>query len=141
MGKNKKKTNRKEEGGLIKYAVVGGALGFGTSLVLLLLLAGLMLGGALAENLADSLILVAVLFGAAVGGLYCAGKQGGGVVVAGLASAGAYVLMLLLATMLCKKAGAENMLTVKAMVAAVAGGCFGGVLKLNKKRKKSKLRR
>lgn len=145
MGKTRKKTIQTGKSGLAVNAAKGAALGFGVSLVLLLVVAALLLGGLFSEALADSLILVCVLVGATVGGLYCAGKQGGGVVVAGLCAAGFYVLFILLGTLLFKrtdiKGGPQELLTVKVLIASVAGGCFGGVLKLNRKRKKSKLRR
>ncbi len=145
MGETKKKMIQTGKRGLLVNAVRGAAVGFGVSLVLLLAVAALMLGGLFSEALADNLILVCVLVGATLGGLYCAGKQGGGVVVAGLCAAGFYVLFILLGTLLFKrtdvKGGAEEMLTAKVLIASVAGGCFGGVLKLNRKRKKSKLRR
>ena len=145
MEKTRKKTIQTGKGGLIFNAVKGAALGYGVSLVMLLVMAALLLGGLFSASLTDSLILVCVLAGATVGGLYCAGKQGGGVVVAGLCAAGFYVLFVLLATLLFKrpevKGSAEGVLTMKVLIASVAGGCFGGVLKLNRKRKKSKLRR
>lgn len=141
MGKTRKKTIQTGKRGLLTNAAKGAALGFGVSLVLLLVVAALMLGGLFSEALADSLVLVCVLVGATAGGLRCAGKQGGGVVVAGLCAAGFYVLFVLMGTLLFKKTGAEEMLTMRVLIASVAGGCFGGVLKLNRKRKKSRLRR
>jgi NhaP-type Na+/H+ or K+/H+ antiporter len=81
------------------------------------------------------------LAGAAAGGARCAAKQGGGVVTDGLAASGVYVLLALFGTLAFRKSGAEDVLTVRVIIAAVAGGCFGAVLKLNRKKKKSRLKR
>ena len=139
------KSNKKESGvdgkTLIKHSVAGAIIGMLITMAAILIFAALMLAGVLPETLRDSLILVSVIVGATVGGVFCAGRQGGGVVVAGLSSAAAYVLLVLLGTMLFKKNSDEIALTLRIIIAALAGGCFGGVLKLHRKRKKSRLRR
>lgn len=140
-----KKTSKKETAagasGLLQNAMKGGVLGLLLTLGLLFVLSALTLAGALPETLRDTFIILAVLLGATLSGLYCAGRQGGGVVVAGLAAAAAYAVLLLLGTMLFRKSGDEPAMTLRLILASVAGGCFGGVLKLNRKHKKSKLRR
>ena len=140
-----KKSNKKERGtdkrSLIRYSFKGALLGMLITMAIIFVLAVLMRSGALPVTLGDTLILVAVILGATAGGLYCAGRQGGGVVVAGLTSAAAYALLILLGTMLFRKNGGEAMLTMRIIIASVAGGCFGGVLKLHRKNKKSRLRR
>jgi len=140
-----KKSNKKEGGtgtkALLKNAVRGAVFGMILTAAFIFLFSVLMLTGTLPETLSDTLILVAVLLGSILGGLYCAGKQGGGVVTAGLTAAAAYVILVLLGTMLFRKSGVDGTLTLRVLIAAVAGGCFGGVLKLHRKGKKSKLRR
>jgi putative membrane protein (TIGR04086 family) len=140
-----KKTSKKEAAtgtkGLLQNAVKGGILGLLVTMGLLFAVSALTLAGVLPATLGDTFIILAVILGATLSGLYCAGRQGGGVVVAGLAAAAAYAVLLLLGTMLFRKSGNEPAMTLKLILAAVAGGCFGGVLKLNRKHKKSKLRR
>jgi len=140
-----KKTNVKERGinkkGLIKNSAAGALLGIIITMAMLFLCSVLLLTGTVPSSLRDPLILLTVIAGATVSGLYCAGRQGRGVVTAGLASSAAYVVLILICTVLFKKNSGETALTLKIIIAAVAGGCFGGVLKLHRKRKKSKLRR
>ncbi|NLV86960.1 MAG: hypothetical protein GX025_07060 [Clostridiales bacterium] len=85
--------------------------------------------------------MISVIIGSAAGGLYCAGKQGGGVVTAGAASAGSYILLVLLISLMIAKSGERESMILKVMIATVAGGTFGGVLRLNRKKKKSRLRK
>ncbi|PKM73982.1 MAG: TIGR04086 family membrane protein [Firmicutes bacterium HGW-Firmicutes-16] len=141
MKKSKKIERSADKKSLIRYSVRGAFLGVVITMAIIFIMAALMLTGALPESLRDTFILVAVILGATVSGLYCAGRQGGGVVVAGLTAAAFYVVLILLGTMLFRKNSDEAMLTIRIIIAAVAGGCFGGVLKLHRKRKKSKLRR
>ena len=101
----------------------------------------LIVSGAIPESLRDTLILVSVILGATLGGLYCAGRQGGGVVIAGLSSAAAYILLILVFTLLFGRKSGETALTFRIIIATVAGASFGAVLKLHRKKKKSKLRR
>lgn len=139
------KSNKKESGvdgkSLIKHSVAGAIIGMLITMAAIIIFAALLLTGALPETLRDSFILVSVLVGAMLGGVFCAGRQGRGVITAGLSSAAAYVLLVLLVTMFFKKNGDEMALTLRIIIAALAGGCFGGVLKLHRKRKKSRLRR
>lgn len=140
-----KKSNKIERGmdkkSLIRNSAIGAFLGMVITMAMIFVLAALMHSGTLPESLRDTFILVAVILGATVSGLYCAGRQGGGVVVAGLTAAAAYVVLILLGTMLFRKNSDDAALTMRIIIAAVAGGCFGGVLKLHRKSKKSRLRR
>lgn len=140
-----KKSSKKERGtgkkSLIRHSAIGAFLGLLITMAIILIMALLVMKGALSVSLRDTLILVAVIIGATASGLYCAGRQGGGVVVAGLTAAAAYVILILVGTMLFRRNGEEAALTMRVIIAAVAGGCFGGVLKLHRKKKKSKLRR
>lgn len=140
-----KKSNQKEMDGkagiLLKHSTVGAFLGMFITLLIIFAVSMLMVSGALSETLCDSFIIVSVLVGTTISGLYCAGKQGRGVVTAGVVAAAMYVILLLLGTMLFRKSGGGAALILKEMIAAVAGGCFGGVLRLYKKGKKSKLRK
>jgi hypothetical protein len=95
----------------------------------------------LSASLKDVAVLVSVLAGTAVGGVYCASRQGGGVITDGLAASGVYAVLVFLGTLVLRKGGTEGALTVRILIAAVAGGCFGGVLKLNRKKQKRRLKR
>lgn len=140
-----KKSNNKERGtdkkGLVKHSIKSALLGLIVTMAFMFIISALMLTGAVPDSLKDTMILVAVVIGATASGLYCASKRGGGVVVAGITAAAAYIILVLLGTILFGKSGDGPALTLKIIIASVAGGCFGGVLKLNKKRKKSRLRR
>ncbi|MEA4895484.1 MAG: TIGR04086 family membrane protein [Oscillospiraceae bacterium] len=140
-----KKLNIKERGtdkkSLLGYSVKGAFLGMLITMAIIFVLAAMMQTGVLPVTLRDTLMLVAVILGATASGLYCAGKRGGGVVVAGLTASAAYALLILLGTLLFRRSGGEAPITMRIIIAAVAGGCFGGVLKLHRKRKISRLRR
>ena len=140
------KTNQKESEnkGLIKHSIIGAVLGMLMTIIIIFALSILMMTSKLNESLCDSFVIVSVMLGTTISGLYCAGKQGRGVITAGLLSSLAYIILLLLGTLIFSKNGnnAESAaLTIKEIVAAVAGGCFGGVLRLYKKGKKSRLRK
>lgn len=142
-----KNTNQKESNkniGLLKHSSVSAVLGMLTTLLIIFGISVLMLTGALPQTMCDSFIIVSVLLGATISGVYCAGKQGRGVITAGVVASIAYIVLLLFVTFISMKSGdnAENAaLTLKEIIAAVAGGCFGGVLRLYKKGKKSRLRK
>ena len=107
----------------------------------ILIFSALMVSGLLTETLRDSLVLVSVILGSTIGGVFCAGRQGRGVITAGLSSAVAYVLLILIGTLAFKRNSNEISLILRIIIAVIAGGAFGGVLKLHRKSKKSHLRR
>lgn len=139
------KSNKKESGvdvkNLIRHSAAGALIGLLITMIATLVFAALMLSGVLPETLLDSFVLVSVIMGATIGGMFCAARQGRGVITAGLSSAAVYVVLALVGTMLFQKNNDEIALTLRVIIAAVAGGCFGGVLKLHRKRKKSRLRK
>jgi len=141
MSMSNKKENSAGIKSLIKHSAVGAALGLLLTMAVILIFSALIVSGVLPASLRDSLILVSVVLGAALSGLYCAGRQGGGVVIAGLSSAAAYILLIIAATLLFGKNSGETALTFRIIIATVAGASFGAVLKLHRKKKKSKLRR
>ncbi len=140
---NKTRQNKSETTikSLTLYAAVGAGLGLLSTLLILFGVSALLVTGSVPASLKDALILAAILMGATVGGFYCAGRRGGGVVTAGLISSLAYVVLLLVGILMFKKGDTETSLLLRQMVASVAGGCFGGVLRLHKKTKKSRLRK
>ena len=137
-GRREKPTGKK---GLTADALAGAVAGMVVTLLLLLLFSALLAKGKLPADTLDEFVLVSVLLGTAFGGFRCAGKQNGGAVTAGALTALLYILLLLLCTLFFRKSGNGPQLILKEMIAAVAGGCFGGVLRLHKKTKKSRLRR
>ena len=141
MTKPYKKESGVDGKSLIRHSLAGAVIGIFITMVVILIFAALMVTGALPESLRDTFILVAVLAGATVSGVFCAGRQGRGVVTAGLSSAVAYVLLVLLITLIFKDNSNEMALTLRIILAVIAGGTFGGVLKLHRKNKKSRLRR
>ena len=141
MTKSYKKESGVDGKSLIKHSLTGAVIGILITMMAILVFAALMVMGALPESLRDSFILVSVLVGATISGVFCAGRQGKGVVTAGVSSAAAYVLLLLLVTLIFKDNSDEMALTLRIILAVIAGGTFGGVLKLHRKNKKSRLRR
>lgn len=137
----KSKEKKESKSSLIRHALTGGIFGFLITLVLMPLFALTISRGLVSESLTDSFVVVCVVLGAAGGGVYCAGKQGGGVVTAGAVSAVGYILLVLLITMITAKRGGQEGMLLKVIIASFAGGTFGGVLRLNRKKQKSRLRR
>jgi len=140
------KTNQKENDGksIIRHSIVGAVLGMLMTLIIIFGLSVLMMTGVLPETMRDSFIIVSVLLGATISGLYSAGKEGRGVITAGVLSSVGYIILLLIGTLIFFKDGnnaESSAITLKEIIAAVAGGCFGGVLRLHKKGKKSRLRK
>ena len=138
-----KKTNEKgiDALALIRHAALGAAWGIALTIVVIFIFAAVLIAGRLPSSLMDPFIIVSVIIGTALSGAYCAKKQGGGVITAGVSTAAVYVLLLLIGSMMFGQNSTEAPLTLELIIAALAGGIFGGVLKLNKKRKKSKLRK
>lgn len=139
MNKRGSKTKGKEE--LIKNALKSGVLSLGITMVLLLFLSLGVSSGAVSAKLSDSLMIAVVIMATTVGGIFCASRQGGGVITAGALSSVMYMAAMVMLSMLLPKLGDEGGLLLRVLIAAVAGGTFGGVLKLNRKSKKSKLRK
>lgn len=137
MVKDKKESKRH----LLILAVKCGIVGMVVSALVLLLVAALMVNGILPQSLMDELVICSVVIGSAAGGTICAKKRGGGVITAGLAAAGVYLTIILIGTIFTAKSVEEGTLTLKIIVAALAGGCFGGALRLYRRTKKSKYRK
>ena len=140
----KKGDHRKEETGekgLVRDACFGAVVALTVTLILLLVFSILLAKGKAPAELLDDFVIVSVLLGAAFGAFWCAGKRNGGVVTAGAVTALAYILLLLLCTLFFHREDGGPQMIVKEMIASVAGGCFGGVLRLRKKRKKSRFRK
>lgn len=137
----KHKEKREERLGLLRRSIIGAVLGLAVTLMLLPFFALMISTGLVAQSLQDSLTVFCVVLGSAAGGLYCAGRQGGGVVTAGALSAVGYILLVLVVTMLAAKKDGQESILLKVIIAAVAGGSFGGVLRLNRKKYKSRLRK
>ena len=141
MTKPYNKENSTEGKGLIKHSIIGAVIGLVITMLAILIFSALMVSGLLTETLRDSLVLVSVILGSTIGGVFCAGRQGRGVITAGLSSAVAYVLLILIGTLAFKRNSNEISLILRIIIAVIAGGAFGGVLKLHRKSKKSHLRR
>lgn len=140
----KKGKRRREETGerkLTRDAAIGAVIALATTLVLLFVFSVLLAKGAMPAAMLDDLVVVSVLLGAAAGALWCAGKRDSGVVTAGAVTALAYIVLLLVCTLFFRGSEGGPQMIVKEMIASVAGGCFGGVLRLRKKATKSRLRK
>lgn len=138
-----KKTKEKEQGGggLMKAAVKSAVLGILLTLLLILGVAALTMSGTISPDMSDEFIICSVLLGATLSGAHCAKLRGSGVITAGMTAAAVYLAIILLGTIFFAKNENEGSLTLKIVLATAAGGCFGGVLRLYRKTKKSKIRR
>ncbi len=140
-----KKSVQKESNGngvsLIRHSTVGAILGMLITMLAVLAFSAAMTTEMLPVSMSDSFVIVSVILGTAVSGVYCAKRQGSGVITAGFAAAGVYIILVLLGTLMFMKKGSDPSLTLRVIIAAVAGGGFGGVLKLRGKNKKSRLRK
>lgn len=140
-----KKFVQKENGGggmsLIRHSAVGAIIGMLVTILAVFLFSAAMTTELLPVSMSDTFVIVSVIVGTTVSGVYCAKKQGTGVITAGFASAAAYIVLALIGTLMFMRKGPEPALTLKVIIAAVAGGGFGGVLKLRRKNNKSRLRK
>ena len=138
-----KKTGEKKQGGtgLLQTALKSAVLGVLLTLLLLLGVAALIISRTVSPDMSDEFVVCCVLLGATLSGAHCAKLRGGGVITAGLTAAAIYLAIILMVSVFTVKSEAEGPLTVKIILASVAGGCFGGVLRLYRKTKKSKIRK
>ncbi len=141
MKKGKRRAAQTGEGMLAQEATRGAAFAMAVTLALLLLFSTLLAKGKAPAALLDDFVLLSVLLGCSCGAYRCAGKQQGGVVTAGVVTALAYIALLLLCTLFLRGGDGGPQMIVREMIASVAGGCFGGVLRLHKKTQKSRLRK
>ncbi len=137
----KSKDTKEAKNGLLRHSIIGSIIGLAVTLILMLVFALTISTGLVAQSLQDSLVVFCVVIGAAAGGLYCAGKQGGGVITAGMLSAVGYIVLVLAVTMLVARRDGQEGVLLKVIIASVAGGTFGGALRLNRKNQKSRLRK
>lgn len=126
---------------LMKRAGIGTVFGMASAVIVLLALAALTASGAVSLKLAERLTPAAVVAGAAVAGVFTASKKEGGVVTAGLTAGVVFLAVLTIVMLLTPESEEKGQSYGRLVIAALAGGAFGGVLKIGKKRKKSKLRR
>ena len=138
---NKRGNKQKGKDELLRNALRATFLSAALTMGLLAAVALLVSAGTVSEKLADSLMITVVILAATIGGIYCATNQGGGVITAGALSSAMYIAAAVLMAMLLPKQGDGGGLLLKVIIASVAGGTFGGVLKLNRGSKKSKLRK
>lgn len=139
MNKEKQKTEGRKE--LLRCAGINGAIGFIITMLLLFVLAVLIVTGTIPADMWDEYVICSVIIGALIGGRRCAKKMESGVVTAGAAAALGYMILVLAGTVFTAKSPENGTLTMKILIAAPAGGCFGGATKLYRRTKKSKIRR
>jgi len=141
MRKSNQTESKSNSMSLIRHSAVGAVLGMLITMLVVLGFSAAMTAEVLPVSMSDSFIVVSVIVGTTFSGVYCAKRQGRGVITAGLAAAGMYVVLVLLGTLMFMKRGNDPSLTLKVIIASVAGGGFGGVLKLRGKSKRSHLRK
>lgn len=114
--------------------IIAAAMGTAAALLIVLLAAFALNASLLPNELADKLALAAVFCGAAVGGL-CAGKRGRGALLGGLFS-GITMAAVIFVGALTASAGAEQLgsACLRSIIAAAAGGLFGGALHVGGRR-------
>jgi putative membrane protein (TIGR04086 family) len=126
---------------LLKRAGLSAATGLVITALVLLVVALLASAGILPADMAEEYVLCAVIIGTTFSGVICAKKTGGAVLVAGLLSAACFLIVVLLGTLFVGGGSGNGALTLKIILAAVVGGCFGGTLRLYRKTKKAKIRK
>ena len=141
MKKGRCRSEERGERPLWQEAAVGALFGLAATLILLLVFSALLAKGTIPAAMLDDFVIVSVLIGTALGALICAGKREGGVVTAGALTSLAYILLLIFLTLMFRRNGNGPQMIVREMIASVAGGCFGGVLRLHKKTPKSRVRK
>lgn len=139
MKTTKAKKDAKE--GLVKCAAKSALVGIIVTAALLFAVSWLTVAGMLPGDMSDEYIICAVIIGSAISGFICAKKMGGGVIIAGLTAAAFYLVVVLIGTIFTAKPAEEGILTLKICIAALAGGCFGGTLRLYRRTKKSRFRK
>lgn len=141
MKKGERRAEKAGERRLASDALLGAVWGMAGTLLTLLVLAALLAKGKAPAGMLDDFVVLSVLMGTALGAYRCAGRRSSGVVTAGALTALAYILLLLVCTLLFGGKDGGPQMIVKEMIASVAGGCFGGALRLHKKTQKSRLRK
>ncbi len=136
-------TKEKKAGasGLIKTAAKSAVLGIVITVLLLLGISALAVAGIISLDMSDEYVICSVIIGSAVSGATCAKKMGRGVITAGLTAAGVYLVVILIGSIFTVKPANEGTIIIKIIIASMSGGCFGGVLRLYRKTKKSKIRK
>ncbi len=135
------KDGRKVKSGLIMSAAKSAIFGIVITMILLLGISALIIAGVLTMDMADEYVICSVIIGSAIAGWLCAKKMDGGVIKAGLTTAGMYLVIILIGTIFTQKSGEDGSIVLKVIIATISGGCFGGVLRLYRKTKKSKIRK
>lgn len=126
---------------VVKKALLSALAGLAATMALLLGVSMLLSAGAGSMELSGEYVIVATIFGAALAGFVCAAGEKSGVLLRGLMAAVAFVVLLLLCSTFVPAGEGEGSILLKNILAAVAGGAFGGTLRLYRKTKKAKIRR
>lgn len=138
---NREKDPKEGKSKLLRCAAISGGLGFALTMLLLFLVAVLTVSGVIPANMKDEYVICSVIIGAIISGARCAKVMGSGVITAGLAAAGACLIFVLAGSIFTVKPAGNEALTLKIIIASLAGGCFGGATRLYRKTKKSKIRK
>lgn len=137
-----KENKQKQGSGVLLKTAAKNALGaIVLTAILLALVTVLIISGVLPSDMADEFVICSVIISTAIAAMRCAKKMGSGVITAGLAVSGIYLAVILAVTIFTPKLVGEGALTLKIIIAAAAGGAFGGATRLYKRTKKSKIRK
>ncbi len=126
---------------LIKSGTAAAVIGILLTMLLLLGVAVLTENGAVPEKMRDPFILASTLIGSAIAGALCAKKSGRGAITSGLSVAAVYIAIVLLGTIINGNDAGNEALSIRVVLAIIAGCIIGGVLKLHRNGKKRKKRR
>lgn len=126
---------------LIKSGTLAAVIGMLLTMILLLGVAVLTENGAVPEKMRDAFILAATLIGSAIAGAVCAKKSGRGAVTSGMTAAAIFIAIVLLGTIINGDNAGNDALSIRAVLAIIAGCVIGGVLKLHRNGKKRRKRR
>lgn len=128
----------------LKWYAFGPALGAVAAAALLYLTAVLLERQILPYSLAGDFVIACLLFGSTAGGAAAAKRRGSAPLPSGLIAGSALAAAVVVVSLMAQGEGALSADCLRHVIAAVAGGAFGGALCLNRgggKRKKRARRR
>lgn len=128
----------------LRWYVLGPVLGAVASAVLLYITAVLLERQILPYSVAGELVIACLFLGSTAGGAGAAKRRGSALLPSGLTAGAALAAAVVVVSLMAQGEGAISADCLRHVIAAVAGGAFGGALCLNRgggKRKKRARRR
>ncbi len=122
----------------LRWYIFGPVLGAVVTIVLLYLTAMLLERQILPYSLAREFVIACLFLGSAAGGAAAAKRRGSAALPSGLAAGAAIAAAVVILSLMVQGEGAVSANCLRNVIAAVAGGAFGGALCLDRGRGKRK---